>query len=248
MATAKAKTREQPVESYKDASGPWADLVLTLPIFVGYHLGVIFLPVRNAADVVTRELVLLADNDMGSYIALTTGIGGAFVTVLALLGRGHALRWQRFAMIAIEGVVYAIAMRMAAVYVVGEVFLGPPAATAARAIDGPFAGAVMSLGAGFYEEIAFRVGLYGLGARLISIAFPVPIPFRQLLIRVGWAALAAGVFSGWHYVGSLGDAFDARSFVFRWVCGMIFTLIYAVRGFAPAVWTHTLYDMWVLVL
>jgi hypothetical protein len=32
------------------------------------------------------------------------------------------------------------------------------------------------------------------------------------------------------------------------MCGLAFTLIYAFRGFAPAVWTHAIYDIWVLVL
>ena len=48
-------------------------------------------------------------------------------------------------------------------------------------------------------------------------------------------------------VGALGDPFDPKSFVFRTVCGLVFTAIYQVRGFAPAVWTHALYDIWVLV-
>jgi hypothetical protein len=55
------------------------------------------------------------------------------------------------------------------------------------------------------------------------------------------------LFSLWHYVGPLADPLDMRSFVFRWTCGVVFTLIYAFRGFAPAVWTHALYDVWVLV-
>lgn len=222
-------------------SGPWADLVLTLPMFVGYHLGVIVLPVRNAADVVTRELVALADHNMAAYGGLTLGIGLGYVMLLGLAGRGHALRWQRFALIAAEGVLYAIAMRLIAGYVVGEVFLGP-------ALDGRFAGLVMSLGAGFYEEIAFRVGLFGLGARLLLLVLGIGKGAKRSLYVAGWAVLAAAVFSGWHYVGALGDPFDARSFVFRWVCGMVFTLIYAFRGFAPVVWTHTVYDLWVMVL
>ena len=57
---------------------------------------------------------------------------------------------------------------------------------------------------------------------------------------------AAAAFSAWHYVGPLGDPFELRSFVFRWVCGLVFTLIYVFRGFAPVVWTHALYDIWVL--
>jgi hypothetical protein len=49
-------------------------------------------------------------------------------------------------------------------------------------------------------------------------------------------------------VGQYGDPFELRSFVFRWTCGVVFTVIYRFRGFAPAVWTHTLYDVWVMVL
>jgi len=74
------------------------------------------------------------------------------------------------------------------------------------------------------------------------------VPVKRALLSVGWAVVTALVFSAWHYVGDLGEAFELRSFVFRWVCGLAFTLIYAFRGFAPAVWTHTLYDAWVLVL
>ena len=31
------------------------------------------------------------------------------------------------------------------------------------------------------------------------------------------------------------------------VCGLVFTLIYVTRGFAPVVWTHVVYDLWVMV-
>ena len=105
----------------------------------------------------------------------------------------------------------------------------------------------MSLGAGFYEEIAFRVGLFGLGLRLLLVFMAPLVPLKRTLLGLGWAIVAAGLFSAWHYVGDLGDPFDLKSFVFRWVCGLFFTLIYAFRGFAPVVWTHTIYDAWVLV-
>ncbi len=228
-------------------SDPWSDLALTLPLFVIYHLGVVFLPVRNAADVVTLELVKLADNDLLKYGGLTLAIGIAFVTVLAVLGRHRELRWQRFAWAAAEGVLYAVAMRLAAGYVVGKLRLEIPAAVTTEA-PGPFAGVVLAVGAGFYEEIAFRVVLFGLGAKVIRL-FAEPIPLATArLITFGWAFVAAGIFSGWHYVGALGDPFDLKSFVFRWVCGLAFTVIYAFRGFGPAVWTHAVYDIWVLVL
>jgi len=227
----------------REGSGPWADLALTLPVFLGYHLCVVFLPVRNAADVVTRELTSIAENSLLTYAALTLGIGAVFVGVLLMLGRAHTLRVSRFVFVGLEGILYAIAMRLAGQYVVTKLAL-----LAAPAPDGRFSSLVMSLGAGFYEEIAFRVGLFGLGLRLLLAFLGPMLPFKRGLISVIWAVVAALVFSGWHYVGELGDPFELRSFVFRWVCGLAFTLIYAFRGFAPAVWTHTLYDAWVLVL
>jgi hypothetical protein len=65
---------------------------------------------------------------------------------------------------------------------------------------------------------------------------------------VAWALASAVIFSGMHYLGPLGDPFDARSFVARGVLGLALTLVYATRGFAAAVWTHALYDVWVLVM
>jgi hypothetical protein len=226
----------------REGSGPWADLALTLPVFLGYHLGVVFLPVRNAADIVTRELTVLAENNLLAYAGLTLGIGAAFVGVLLAIGRGHTLRTSRFVFVGLEGILYAIAMRLAGQYVVTKLalLLGPRP-------EGHFSALVMSLGAGFYEEIAFRVGLFGLGLRLLFVFVEPTRPFQRALVSVGWATVAASVFSAWHYFGELGEPFDLRSFVFRWVCGLSFTLIYAFRGFAPAVWTHTLYDAWVLL-
>lgn len=228
---------------FSKASDAWSDLVMTLPIFVLYHLGVVFLPVRNAADVVTSELISLAANNMLAYAGLTLAIGVAFVAVLLLLGRGQALEWERFVFLAVEAAVYAVAMRFIAGWVVGKVSLAP-----ASAVEGGFTGAVMSAGAGFYEEIAFRVGLFGVGLRVLRLFFHFVDPIRPRLFAVGWGLVTALVFSGWHYVGQYGDPFDLRSFVFRATCGAVFTAIYAFRGFAPAVWTHTLYDLWVLVL
>ncbi|MDC0683697.1 MULTISPECIES: CPBP family glutamic-type intramembrane protease [Sorangium] len=217
------------------------DLALTMPIFVLYHLGVAFLPIRNAADPVTAELRALAKHSLPLYAGLTVAVGAAFVLVLSILGRGHALQTRRFALLAAEGALYAILMRFAGSYVVGSLRLGPPAAS-----NDIFTGVVMSLGAGFYEEIAFRVGLYGLGALGIKFFFGKGV--QGVVLMVGWAVVAAAVFSGWHYVGSLGDPWNLPSFVFRMVCGLVLTAIYVFRGFAPAVWTHALYDVWVLVL
>jgi hypothetical protein len=216
------------------------DLALTLPIFVLYHLGVVFMPIRNAADPVTAELRALAAHSLPAYAGLTLAIGAAFVVVLAILGRGHALQPKRFALVAAEGILYAMLMRFAGAYAVGSLRLGPPGG------GGFFTGVVMSMGAGFYEEIAFRVGLFGLGA--LGIRIIAGKGLVGILLMTGWALMAAGIFAGWHYVGALGDPWNLQSFVFRMVCGLVLTAIYVFRGFAPAVYTHALYDVWVMAL
>jgi hypothetical protein len=225
------------------ASNAWTDLGLTLPVFLGYHLGVIFLPVRNAADWVTQELVLLAANSFLKYALLTLAIGAVYVGTLVVMGKRDALHWNRFALIAAEAIVYAIAMRLIGGFVVTKLALAPPGAEP----PGVFTGFVMSLGAGFYEELAFRVGLFALGWRVLKLFVPMDVPLKRGLLFLFWAGFSAFVFSAWHYIGPLGDPFELRTFTYRLVCGLVFTAIFAFRGFAPAVWTHTLYDIWVLV-
>ena len=116
----------------------------------------------------------------------------------------------------------------------------------------------MSLGAGFYEEIAFRVVLFGLGAKLLVWLFArqklslvsgtaLGLSIKALVITLVWSIICAGIFSWVHYVGTIHDEFDLKSFVFRWTLGMVLTLIYVTHGFAAGVWAHALYDIWVLV-
>jgi hypothetical protein len=235
--------------------GAWVELALTLPVFLTYQLGVIFLNVRNATDVVTARLLEFSHGDRPTYLGLTAALGLAMVVVFAILGRGQVLRLRQLVQIAVEGAIYAVAMAVVTSWVVGKLFAGTPTAIATR---DPFTGLVMSLGAGFYEELAFRVGLFGLGAKLLVWLFarqPVgrvesglPLRFGAILVIVSWAVVSAATFSGVHYLGALGDAFDLRSFAARAVLGLALTLVYVTRGFAAAVWTHALYDLWVLVV
>jgi hypothetical protein len=233
--------------------GAWVDLGLTLPIFLLYHFGVIFLHVHNASDIVTFELFRLAEGNRGVYLLLTATIGVIFAGVFAWLGRGHAFRPGKFVQIAGEGVLYALLMRLTGSYVVGHLFAGN------IKDEGRFTGIIMSLGAGFYEELAFRVLLFGLGAKLLVWFFGHQsvgmvettkgrLSLRSFVIGFGWALVGAAIFSGVHYTGAMGDTFQLSSFVFRMVLGLTLTLIYVTRGFAAAVWAHALYDVWVLVL
>jgi hypothetical protein len=102
---------------------------------------------------------------------------------------------------------------------------------------------MLSLGAGIYEELLFRVILVtalAAGARAL----------------LGWTAEAAGAFgvivgalafSAVHYIGPYGDHLTLYSFVFRMIAGIFFSALYVLRGFGITAWTHALYDVLLLV-
>ncbi len=233
--------------------GALSELALTLPVFLVYQLGVVFLDARNATDLVTGRLLEIAGGDRLTYLGLTGSIGILMSAAFAVLGRGQPLRMGKVVQIAVEGAAYAVAMSTATAWVVGKVFAGT-----VHVNQGPVPGLIMSLGAGFYEELAFRVVLFGLGAKLLVWLFAHErvglvgqgprLGLKATAIMATWAIVCAGIFSAMHYVGPLGDAFAVRSFVTRAVLGLMLTLVYSLRGFAAAVWSHALYDVWVLAL
>lgn len=241
-------------ERFAAKPGAWVELALTLPIFLIYHLGVVFLGMQNATDFLTRGLLYAADNSVPRYLGITAALGVVFVGVFWFIGRGQHFSTKKFAQVAIEGAVYAFIMSVGGSYLVGKVFGG------AIQEQGRFTGLIMSLGAGFYEELAFRALIFGLGAKflvwfwtghklkLVGSEQSFGTSAKMLALTVAWAFVAAILFSGFHYVGALSDDFALKSFFFRAVLGLALTLIYATRGFAAAVWAHALYDVWVLVL
>ena len=101
---------------------------------------------------------------------------------------------------------------------------------------------MVSLGAGVYEELVFRVLLV---SGLLFVA-------RKLF---GWGTVAATtfavvtgalVFSAFHYVGAYGDPLELPSFLFRTLAGLAFSGLYVTRGFGITAWTHALYDVFLL--
>ena len=101
---------------------------------------------------------------------------------------------------------------------------------------------VISAGAGLHEELIFRViGMGGLGFLLAGITGP----------RRAWIfalVLSSLIFSLAHHLGPAGEVFTFAAFVYRALAGVFFALVYQLRGFAVAAWTHALYDVYVLSL
>ncbi len=99
----------------------------------------------------------------------------------------------------------------------------------------------LSIGAGIYEELLFRVILVGGMYWLLRILFR-----SKSLSYIIAAVVGALLFSAIHYMGELGDVFTLQSFLFRFFFGLALNVLYLLRGFGVAAWTHALYDIMVV--
>lgn len=100
----------------------------------------------------------------------------------------------------------------------------------------------LSLGAGIYEELFFRVILVSL--LLFIFKYVVKTTWLRFTLAI---IVAAFLFSLVHYIGDLGDPFTMGSFLFRFLFGLALNAIYIFRGFGMAAWTHAIYDIMVVV-
>lgn len=99
----------------------------------------------------------------------------------------------------------------------------------------------LSIGAGLYEELMFRVLLTTFLMWLFSRTL------KNKVVAVILSVLVASfLFSLSHYIGGAADAFRIYSFTFRFLAGLWFTALYAGRGFAVVCMTHAFYDIFVV--
>ena len=103
-------------------------------------------------------------------------------------------------------------------------------------------GVVLSLGAGIYEELLFRVLLTG-GLFALLLAMGV----RRTTSGIIAVVVSAFIFSAFHYIGPYAYPLELNSFTFRFLAGLAFSALYMVRGFGVAAWTHALYDVFRVV-
>ncbi len=99
----------------------------------------------------------------------------------------------------------------------------------------------LSLGAGVYEEILFRMILFGGLIFLLSRLFRI---HRFVLFFIG-LVISSVLFSYAHFFGSK-ESFSLYAFVFRFFGGVFFCVIYRLRGFAIVAYTHAIYDILVV--
>jgi hypothetical protein len=235
---------------------PRYSVLFAAPLLLCYELlafvlsGDTIAGVRNGADVLLKSLFLTLGGRHGLalFTALIIGIGGYLVWRDR---QGGALRPRFFGFMLLESILYAFLLGTIASRLTG-LLLGGLHLSAAAGGGGGGALAqfdvptqiMISLGAGIYEELLFRVivvsGIAWFGRKLLGWR---PVPSAVLATVVG-----ALIFSAFHYIGPYGDRLELGSFTFRAIAGLLFSALYLLRGFGVAAWSHALYDVILTVL
>lgn len=228
--------------------------LFALPLALLYELGILLTTqgdVRIGADVwIRRFLGMLGLGETW----LLAGIFVAVAVVVVILERKRGVRFSAlyFGGMFVESVVYAVVSGALVASFVEAVLpmQWPPRLqmTGGLAFSDQI---VLSLGAGFYEELVFRLILVSaLGGILWLVARALPGGEQRFGARLRYmtaALIGALIFSWVHYTGAYGDDFQLGSFTFRFVMGLVLNGIFLWRGFGIAAMTHALYDVVVTV-
>jgi membrane protease YdiL (CAAX protease family) len=217
---------------------PVANVLLVLPLVLVYGAGVVFLDPRafNGADFITERLYGL----LGAYwLGLTYALVAlGFALALTRMNRTGAFESGTYVLILVESLLYAVLLGETTVRILWHLGLGPRDPLLELPV---LTRLLVSIGAGVNEELVFRLlligGLLPAAVRLLGGRRPLALA----LLVIGSSFL----FSIAHF---LAEPISLERFLFRFISGILFAVIYRTRGFAVAVYTHALYDIRVLVL
>ncbi len=222
------------------ARHPLCSCGVVVPLLIIYEAGQYWRsqhggsPVRCGAEAALREAVQATGWPWPELLPL--------LVVLGLVGAA-AWRWgdrpsRPLAVIAL--VLAESAVWASALWLVGRNFplllerWGVP-----LSIPTPDAGQLLGwLGAGIYEEVLFRWGLFSLLAGMLRLLL------LPRLLAVPMAAVAAAVlFAAAHHWGPWGEPWRIDHFLFRLFAGVYFTVVYLARGLGASVGAHVGYNL-----
>ena len=211
-----------------------------LPLLVLYEIGIILYgsEVKNAADFLVKSpLEVFGKN--AAFIFNSLVVVFSFWS-LFYIEKKNRFNCRIFIPMFLESAVYAFLLGYVVLFLVYGYL---PLAATGISSKGLVGGVILSLGAGVYEEIFFRLFIFsGLCFAFVKVG--------RLSTFMGTCLgiiLSAGIFSSMHYMGATGDSFSTYSFLFRFAAGVILAVIFALRGLGIAIYTHAMYDIMVVL-
>lgn len=231
---------------------PLVCLAFVFPILTIYELGILWLgadATRNGAEVYLR--FLLGSVGLGQYFLLPLLIGAILLGWHHATGQPWKIRGKVMWFMTLESFVLGFLVLLLANAFLLLPFSWTLSSDAnSMSTDAATTNALDQLicyfGAGIYEELLFRLMLLPAGAALIRMCGGSN--------RVSWATaiiVTSLVFSAVHYqvftFNANADIFSWSTFTFRFLAGVVFSVLFVVRGFGVAVGTHAMYDVLLVV-
>ncbi|MGR3177695.1 MAG: CPBP family intramembrane glutamic endopeptidase [Candidatus Anammoxibacter sp.] len=215
--------------------------IFILPLLVMYEVGIVMYgsQVKNSADVMVKMPFAFFGRS-GSLIFNMLVVVIFFVAVFRL-EKEHRLKFGIYIPMLLESFVYAIFLGPVVGRAVGYVmqrFLADPMTSSGTGMQ-----IVLSVGAGVYEEIVFRLILL----TVLNLLFCKVLRLNKTMGIVLSIIVGSVLFSSIHYVGSLSDTFTSSSFIFRFLAGAVLATIFMLRGLGIAVYTHAIYDVMLVI-
>lgn len=219
--------------------------LFSLPLFLVYEtLIIISQPgnehiVRISVDVWMKTLFSALGVNAVSFSLLLMLLIGIFILIKER-ERLKELRFQYFPLLIVESAVYAVLIALIS-SALTNALLNFSSSDPVLQLS-YMQKLALSLGAGLYEELFFRV-------ILVTVFIYV---FNRFFHHKKWASVSAAVvlsallFSAVHYMGEMGDFFTLSSFFYRFLFGLMLNGLFVARGFGVAAWTHALYDVLVI--
>jgi membrane protease YdiL (CAAX protease family) len=223
----------------------FTSFVLVLPLFVLYQVGILATGgVRNGVDFMTDALMALLGGSVVNYLAFNGVVLLAFAGALVTLRKRSGFDARYVPWMLLESLVYALLFSTTIVLMMRALHLDALLATGGSKLElGLLGKVVMSVGAGLYEEIVFRLilmgGLFAMATRVLG--------FHRFLAGFLAVVTSSVIFSAVHHLGPLGEAFTLSAFTYRIFAGIVLAVIFQTRGFAIAAYTHAFYDVLVMV-
>ncbi|MFP4547936.1 MAG: CPBP family intramembrane glutamic endopeptidase [Fidelibacterota bacterium] len=226
-------------EYWQESRSPLYSLIFTLPLIIVYE-GLLFTMnhsdiagMRNGADALIRQFFAMF-GIYGFYL-----VGFVILLVLFLIylfqhknRKLSNLNKQFFLLMLLESMFYATLLNL-----VLNKFLTIPLMNIESLNNREII--AMSIGAGVYEELVFRI----IFLQAIVIISRYLLRLNKVTSVVMGIILSSVIFSGFHYIGPMGDSINIISFTFRFIAGIMLATIYILRGYGIAVYSHALYDL-----
>jgi len=224
---------------FRKSSSPLYSFIITLPIFLIYELGIFWMRniefnyIQNGADVLIEQIIL----KLGFDVIYVSSIIFLFILLIIIYYQKRhfnslSISRSYLGVMFLESMVYASIL----FFLMGNLYLMDVST------NDIYCNMILSLGAGIYEELIFRVLSIYISYQSIKFLFRLG-KFSANFYAV---ILSAILFSLFHFIGA--ESFNQEAFAIRFIAGIFLASLYVQRGFGITAITHSFYDIFVIFL